>query len=99
MSVKVTVKFTKPNAFIEPYSNAEARSVVEKYHDEGKIINYPQLPVFSDGGLVETRYLTFADEKSFDEFNLEDKIIENEKSRKEWCKANNVTVNTTIKVE
>ena len=99
MPVKVTVKFTKPNAFIEPYSNSEARSVVEKYHDEGKIINYPQLPVFSADKKVETRFLTFADEKCFDEFNREDKIIENQKSREVWCKENNVTVDSTIEVE
>lgn len=99
MPVKVTVKFTKPDASIKSYSNSEARSVVEKYYNYGKIINYPQRPTFSRDGLVETRYLTFADEKSFDEFNLEDKIIENEKSREVWCKENNVTVDSTIKVE
>jgi hypothetical protein len=98
-AVKVTVEFTKSDPFTASFSNSEARSVVKKYHAENKIINYPQLPVFSDDGLVETRTLTFVDEQSFEEFNREDEIIENLKSRELWCKANNVTVNSTIKVE
>ena len=88
MGIKVTSKFTKKDSSTGSYSNSGMNALIDTYFDAGKIT---QKPVKKVNDLVETYTTVFKDMKSLLEFTDETANTDNDKTRDQWCKDNNVS--------